>query len=191
MKIQKGEPGYVKARKIKFFIGAAAEFAIVIALVVLGYVKTGNRMNFFTVLAVVGCLPAAKMLVEYITVSPHKGIEPEKYMEIEEKAPLVMRIYDLLITSTEKAMPIDALVISGHVVCGYAGSPRTDEAAVAKHIKDVLKDNRYDKMTVKIFHDYAMFLARAEGLNNIAAVERPEDDQNERNIRNVLFSISM
>ena len=63
MKIQKGEPGYVKARKIKFFIGAAAEFAIVIALVVLGYVKTGNRMNFFTVLAVVGCLPAAKMLV--------------------------------------------------------------------------------------------------------------------------------
>ena len=191
MRIQKGEPGYIKAQKMKFLVGTAAEFGIVIALVVLGYVQTGSRLNLFTVVAAVGCLPAAKMLVEYITVSPHKGIEPEKYMEIEEKAPLVMRIYDLLITSTEKAMPIDALVISGHVVCGYAGSPRTDEAAVAKHIKDVLKDNRYDKMTVKIFHDYAMFLARAEGLNNIAAVERPEDDQNERNIRNVLFSISM
>ena len=191
MKIQKGEPGYVKARKIKFFIGAAAEFAIVIALVVLGYVKTGNRMNFFTVLAVVGCLPAAKMLVEFITMYPHRGIEEEKYEEIEEKAPLITKTYDLLITSTGKGMPVEAFVIYGHVLCGYTSSPKTDEAGLSKEIKKVLSDHRHDKMTVKIFHDYAMFLARAEGLNNIAAVERPEHDRKEQSIRKILCSISM
>lgn len=191
MKIEKGQPGYLKALKTKYLTGALAEFAIVAAVFILGYVQTKTKQNLFTIVAVVGCLPAAKMLVEYITVYPHRGIEPEKYMEIEEKAPLVMRLYDMLITSTEKAMPVDALVISGHVVCGYTGSLRTDEAVLSKHIKDVLKDNRYDKMTVKIFHDYAMFLARAEGLNNIAAVECPEDDQNEQNIRKILFGIAM
>ncbi|MCI8665366.1 MAG: hypothetical protein HFG82_01660 [Dorea sp.] len=191
MKIEKGQPGYLKALKTKYLSWALAEFAIVAAVFLLGYIQTKTKQNLFTIVAVVGCLPAAKMLVEYIIVYPHKGIEPEKYQEIEEKAPLVMRLYDMLITSTEKAMPIDALVISGHVVCGYTSSQRTDEAYIAKHIKSVLRDNQYEKMTVKIFHDYGMFLARAEGLNNMAAVERPEDDRNERNIQKILYSIAM
>ena len=64
-------------------------------------------------------------------------------------------------------MPLDAVVVSGHIVCGYASNPKTDEAALARHIKDILKDNHYDKMTVKIFHDYTAFLSRAEGMNNM------------------------
>ncbi|WP_289301386.1 hypothetical protein [Sporofaciens musculi] len=191
MKIEKGQIGYLNALKRKYLLRALVEFAIVAAVFLLGYVQTKTKQNLFTIVAVVGCLPAAKMLVEFITVSPHKGIEQEKFHEIEEKAPLVMRLYDILFTSEQKAMPVDALVISGHVVCGYASSPRTDEEALAKHIKSVLKDNQYDKMTVKIFHNYTMFLARAEGMNNIAAVERPEDDRNEQNIKKILFNISM
>ncbi len=191
MKTEKGQPGYLKALKSKYLLRALGEFAIVAAVFILGYVQTNTKQNLFTIVAVVGCLPAAKMLVEYITVYPHQGIEREKYEEIEEKAPFIMRLYDMLITSTEKAMPVDAIVIYGHVVCGYSSSPRTDEAVLAKQIKGVLKDHRYEKMTVKIFHDYGMFLARAEGLNNIAAVERPEDDRNEQEIRSILYTIAM
>ena len=191
MKIEKGQIGYLNELKRKYLLRALVEFAIVAAVFLLGYVQTKTKQNLFTIVAVVGCLPAAKMLVEFITVYPHKGIEQEKFHEIEEKAPLVMRLYDILFTSEQKAMPVDALVISGHVVCGYASSPRTDEEALAKHIKSVLKDNQYDKMTVKIFHNYTMFLARAEGMNNIAAVERLEDDRNEQNIKKILFNISM
>ena len=29
----------------------------------------------------------------------------------------------------------------GHIVCGYASNPKTDEEALARHIKDILKDN--------------------------------------------------
>jgi len=191
MKTEKGQPGYLKALKSKYLTWALAEFAVVAAVFILGYIQTKTKQNLFTIAAVVGCLPAAKMLVEFITVYPHQGIERKKYEEIEEKAPLVMRLYDMLITSTEKAMPVDALVIFGHVVCGYASSPHTDDGALADHIKKVLRDHQYDKMTVKIFHNYTMFLARAEGLNNIAAVERPEDDTNEQEIRSILYSISM
>ncbi len=177
MKTEKGQPGYLKALKSKYLLRALGEFAIVAAVFILGYVQTNTKQNLFTIVAVVGCLPAAKMLVEYITVYPHQGIEREKYEEIEEKAPFIMRLYDMLITSTEKAMPVDAIVIYGHVVCGYSSSPRTDEAVLAKQIKGVLKDHRYEKMT--------------EGLNNIAAVERPEDDRNEQEIRSILYTIAM
>ena len=190
-KIEKGEPGYIKVRKTRYLAWAAAEFAIVIAVLVLGYMQTGSKMSLFTIVAVLGCLPAIKMLVEYITMAPHKSIDLETYRELEEKAGLLVRAYDLIITSTEKVMPVTALVLSGHVVCGYAKSEKTDEVRCARLIKDVLKQNGYDKMTVKIFHDYNAFLARVEGMNNIAAVEKKESRKRERNIRALILTLSM
>ena len=73
MRTEKGQPGYVKARKQKYLLGAVVEFAIVIAIFVTGYIQTGSRLNLLTVVAVVGCLPAAKMLVEFITMAPYKS----------------------------------------------------------------------------------------------------------------------
>lgn len=191
MKIEKGQPGYIKARKTRYLMLAAAEFAIVIAVYVLGYLQTGSKANLLTIVAVVGCLPAAKMLVEFITMLPHKSIEPDRYQEIEKKADLVIRGYDMLITSTEKVMPLDAVVISGHVVCGYTSSPKTDETALARHIKNILKDHHFEKMTVKIFHDYSAFLARAEGMNNIAAVEKTGNRRKEKEILKIILNLSM
>ena len=191
MKIEKGQPGYIKARKVRYLMLAIAEFAIVTAVYVLGYMQTGTKANLFTVVAVVGCLPAAKMLVEFITMAPHKSIDVDKYQEIETKADLVIRGYDMVITSSEKVMPLDAVVISGHVVCGYTSSPKTDETALARHIKNILQENHFEKMTVKIFHDYSAFLARAEGMYNIAAVEKTGTRKREKEIRKIILNISM
>ena len=50
-KKEKGQPGYIKWRKEKYLIGTIAEFAVVIALVVLGYVQTKTKLNLLTVVA--------------------------------------------------------------------------------------------------------------------------------------------
>ena len=51
-KKEKGQPGYIKWRKEKYLTGTIAEFAVVIALVVLGYVQTKTKLNLLTVVAV-------------------------------------------------------------------------------------------------------------------------------------------
>ena len=191
MKTEKGQKGYLKARKQKYLIAAIVEFMIVAAVFVTGYIQTGSRLNLLTVVAVVGCLPAAKMLVEFITMAPYKGITEEKYQQLEEHAPLILRAYDMIITSSQKVMPLDAVVISGHIVCGYASNPKTDETALARHIKEILKNNHYEKMTIKIFHDYKAFISRAEGMNNIASVEKKESLKRERAILKIILNISM
>ena len=45
-------------------------------------------------------------------------------------------------------------------------------------------------MTVKIFRDYRAFLLRAEGMNNIAAVEK-KSGKMEKAIRKLILTISM
>lgn len=191
MKIEKGQPGYIKARKLKYLVWAIGEFAVVAVLVIVGYLKTGSKLNLFTVIAVVGCLPASKMLVEFITMAPHKGIEPEKFAEIEEKAGLITRIYDTVITGNGKVMPVDAFVISGRTICGYAGSPKANEAETARYIKEMLQNSHVDKVTVKIFCDYVAFLSRAEGMNNITTVESGGEGNREAKIKQLILSTSM
>lgn len=191
MSIEKGQPGYVKARKTKYLMAAILEFAIVIALVVLGYIQTGSKLNLFTVIAIVGCLPASKMLVEFITMAPYKSIAPEKYKEINEKTPLLTKVYDAVVTGNDKVMPVDVFVISGHTVCGYTSCRKTDEVKAARYLKEMLHNNRMDKVTVKIFHDYTAFITRAEGMNSIASVEQSETKKKERKIRHLILTTSM
>ncbi len=191
MKIQKGQFHYIKSQKMKYLLGTISEFSVVIILVIVGYVQTGTRLNWFTLFAVLACLPSAKMLVELITLLPIKGVEEDVYREIELKAPLLTKAYDLVITCNDKNIPVDAMVISDHVVCGYTVSERTDESKCADCLKAFLKSNHYDKMTVKIFHDYHAFLSRAEGMNNIAEVGKQEKDRNTERIKQLILSQSM
>ena len=88
-------------------------------------------------------------------------------------------------------MPVDAFVISDHTVCGYASSPKTDEVKVSAYLKEMLKNNHVEKVTVKVFHEYTAFLARAEGMNNIMTVDRPSDRNRENTIRQLILTVSI
>lgn len=190
-KLVKGRPGYIKHRKNRYLMWAILEFAVVLALFAIGIWQTGSRKNILTIVAIVGCLPAAKMLVEYIVMLPFKGISKNYGREIREKASLLITVYDLIFTCNEKLMQVDAIVISDHVVCGYTSYEKTDEKAVTEMLKNLLASENYEKMTVKIFHDYTAFLSRAEGLNSMADVSNTPQGRKEKGIRHLLLSVSM
>lgn len=191
MKAERGKPGYVNSLKKKYLIATVLEFAVVIALLIVGIVQTGSRLNLFTVIAILGCLPACKNLVEFIVVAPHKGIESAKYDEIEEKAPLLIKVYDLVVAGQSKLMQLDVVVVSGNTVCGYTSSDKTDEVKLAEYLKTLFNAGGCDKITVKIFHDYKAFLARAEGLNNIATIDKSGTGKRERKLRSLIYNTSL
>ena len=191
MKIPKGQAGYIPARKKKLLLYTALEFGAVALFLITGYLKTHTRLNLFTLFAVLLALPASKMLVELIAIAPYKTIDPAIAEEIEDKAELLTRAYDLIITSTERAMQVDAVVISNRTVFGYTGNSRTDTAEVSGHIRGMLEENHIKGTTVKVFHEYNHFLSRAEGLNNIIGVNHSADRELESSIRNILLHISM
>lgn len=191
MKIEKGQPGYLKAERNKLLAQTLIEFVIVVGLLIVGYVQTGTKLNLFTLVAVLGCLPASKVLVELITIFPYKTIDADKAAEIKEKTPLLTTAYDMVLTSREKIMPVDAIVISGGTICGYSKSKKVKPEETASYIKKMLQENRFDKVTVKIFPDYVAFLSRAEGMNSIAEIEREDTRKKEKKIRKIILSLSM
>ena len=54
-------------------------------------------------------------------------------------------VYDLVVTSYEKIMPIDCMTVSDHVMIGYTRSKKTDPAYAQKHITQILSQNAIRK----------------------------------------------
>lgn len=191
MKIKKGDAGYIRSRKKKIIIKTLLQFGIVIALLLLGIWQTGDRMNLLTVVAILGCLPASKSLVELIMIFPHHSITEEMAAEIELNTEHLTSVFDMVFTSEKKIMPVESIVISDNTICGYASSPKVDTNFAAEHIKKYLHANKFAKVSVKIFDNYTQFVTRAEGMDNIAAIEKNDVKEKEEAIRQVILSLSL
>ncbi|HIZ73758.1 MAG TPA: hypothetical protein H9723_00740 [Candidatus Mediterraneibacter stercoravium] len=190
-KVQKGDPGYLDHKKRIEIIRTIIYFGIVAAVFLLGYSQTHTRRNILTVVAILGCLPAAKALVGVITRFPYSSIDRKKADEIRSKTGLLTVCYDMVITSRESIMPVDCIVISGHTIFGYTHYEKVNAEELSKHIRSILAQNQYTGLTVKVLNQYKPFLARIEGLNNIAAVEREDTKEKEEAIRGIILNISM
>ena len=191
MKITKGNSGYIKKRKQQVILKTLLLFGIVAALLLLGIMETKSRLNLLTIVAVLGCLPASKSLVEVIMLFPHRSIDTNVAAEIKEKTSELTAAYDLIFTSEKHIMPVDCVVISDNTICGYTSNEKTDTAFASKHIKQILYANQFTNVSVKIFDNYTAFITRAEGMNNIAAVEKNDTRKKEDKIRQVILNISL
>ena len=190
MKVQKGEAGYLQARKNKLLIIVLIYVVVIVGTLIFGYIQTKTRLNFFTMGAILVCLPGCRALVNLIMVLPNKSIKPEIKEEIDAKTEYLDVIYDLVVTSEKSAMPIQAIVISENTVCGYTSSFKVSKSYAGEHIKSILEQNGIEKVTVKVFRDYVSFLSRAEGLNSMAAIQQPDEERIQA-IRSLILDISL
>lgn len=190
-KCEKGTPGYLEYKKKVEIIRTVVYFLLVAAVYLLGYSQTHTNKNLLTVVAVVGCLPACKALVGVITRLPYPSIDPKRAEEVRALSPHMTSVFDLVVTSRDKIMPIDAIVISGNKVFGHLTGKKADPQYTEKHIRSILLENNFKDVSVKMYPDYKKFLSRIEGLENIAAVEKENTAEYEAEIRHLIQLISL
>ena len=65
-KAPKGVHGYTDAHKKRQLLKTILFFLLPAAIFLIGYLTTGTKKNYFTIIAVVGCLPACKELVNVL-----------------------------------------------------------------------------------------------------------------------------
>lgn len=190
-KCEKGTPGYLREKLKMEILRTVIYFMIVAAVFLLGYSQTHSNKNLLTVVAVVGCLPACKALVGVITRFPYRTIDSALAEEVAEKSSHLTVIYDLVITSTEKIMPIDCIVVSGDKVFGYTSNKKTELKSTSSFIRKILQQNGMEGVSVKLFDEFKPFLAIVEGLENIAAVEKADTKEYETKIAHLIMNISL
>lgn len=161
---KKGEFGYIAAEKKRKLILTAILFAVPLLIFFTALIYFKTRLTIWTVIAVVGCLPACKMMVNLIMLFRSPSMKPSVYDQIQEHCGDLVMSYEMYMTFYEKSAFIDAFAICGNLVVGYSSDPKIDGAFMETEAQKILKGNGY-RATVKIFKDLKPFLERLDSMN--------------------------
>ncbi len=188
MKIQvpKGCFGYIQRKHILEVIKTIIYFSVSISLYFAGIEATGNNRNLLTIVAVLGCLPASKSMVSMIMFLKYRGCPEEVWEKLGSGHKNLYTLYDMVFTSYDKNFEIDHMAINDKVICAYSGKEKLDEKACEKHLSDMLSQNGYKNITVKIFKDISKYEKRLEQLE-----ELDERGKVSEGVRTLMLEISL
>lgn len=161
---RKGEYGYLAAEKKRRILITAILFSVPLLIFFSAILYFHTRLTVWTVVAVVGCLPACKSLVSLIMIFRAKPVNADVYHKIHEHAGELTMSYEMYMTFYEKSANIDAFAICGNTVAGYSSDPRIDASFMEKECQKILRGNGF-KATVKIFTRLDPFLERLDSMN--------------------------
>lgn len=197
--IPKGAFGYTDAHKKQQLLKTFIFFLLPIAIFLVGLLTTKTKENYFTIVAVVGSLPACKELVNVFLFLKRHSISKALYEELRGHMGTMEAVYELVLTTYEASYPITALAISGNEIMGYTEETGAmDWKKAEAHIRSVLKNNGISQAHVHIFQEKKQFLERVDALASqkkedlpFVPDERYPGFSREQVIREVILALSI
>lgn len=185
--VKKGSFGYIENHKAVAAIRTMIFFWVSIGLYVMGYVSTGTSKNLLTVVAVLGCLPACKSMVNFILFLKAKGCSEELRRQVEAYDNELTTFYDLYFTSYQKNYPVSHMALKGSVLCGITENAKCDCNEAEKHLEQLLAQEGIKNITVKIFSQTEKYIDRLSQLTKLET----DEHRNRQGIIDLLCSVSI
>ena len=197
--LKKGTAGYIRRSQLQRGLITLILFALPIGLYLIGLHVTKSNKNLFTVIAILGCLPACRQAVGLIMMLMHRPITQEVRKRTAQAAGNLVGAQELVVTAYEHTTPVNALVVCGDEVVCYTPDEKTDTAYLEKHITKILSANRFTDMNVKVFKDLKLYCQRVDQLRKhpekyrrqTAAGTADENRAREEEILSILLAISL
>lgn len=186
-KVTKGCYGYIKYNKAFTAVRTAVYFLLSAMLYIIGALTTGTGRNLLTVVAVLGCLPACKSAINMIMFLMAKGCSAKAWEMISAYDDKLTGFYDMYFTSYQKNFPISHMVLKGNVLCAYTESEKCDCSECERHLEQMLMQDGYKNITIKIFSSLQKYIDRLSQLEKSAI----DDNKNVNGIIRTLCSISL
>lgn len=156
--LERGSLGYIKKKKIRQALLVLLMVALALIMFVTGLLINKTKANICSILAMLMVVPAAKFLVTFIVMFPYKGVTKERYDKVKGQiSDDAVLMTDMVITSPEKVMNLDFIVITDNQVIGLIGRKKQDPAYIEKYLKKSIKDNKVGEFTVKICDNEDLF----------------------------------
>lgn len=163
--IEKGNPGYIDARKRAQLLKTILLFGIAAAIFVLGLaLNHWQKSNVFTIFAALAVLPAAKMLISFIVLAPYHSVPKETYERLIADAKKEDIVFtDIVCTSSEKIMNLSILVIVERKVIGLIGRKKENRVYIERYLRENFKLRNFNAK-IHIYEDEAEFIKRMKSL---------------------------
>lgn len=161
---KKGDFGYFRKETKRRSIITAILLGIPLFIFFSMWAYHGTRNTIWTVIAVVGCLPGCKSIVDLIMIAMRKPMDANLYREIHAHQGKLVMAYEMYMTFYEKSAYLDAVAVCGNTVVGYSSDPKIDSVFMAEQAQKLVRKNGY-KVDFKILKDLTTFLERLDSMN--------------------------
>lgn len=185
--IKKGCYGYIWNHKAVTALRTLVYFTVSIGLYLIGYVTTGTNRNLLTIVAVLGCLPACKSLVNFILFLKADGCSETLRDDVKEYDDKLTVFYDMYFTSYQKNFSVSHMALKGNVLCGITENPKCKSNEAEKHLDQMFQQEGIKNITVKIFDQRNRYIERLSQLVEL----NTEEHKNYGDIISMLYSISI
>lgn len=181
----KGDFGYIPYMQKISLLRAIGLFAICIALYLLGFFSTGTNANLLTFIAVLGCLPASKCIVNAVMFRKAKGCSQRIY-DLFTKVELPIEFWDMYFTSYKRNYPVNAMILKRGSFIGFSEEENFPVEECENHLKEILKQCGGESIQVKMFTDENKFIGRALELKELS-----DDGKNNEFIIDNILNVSL
>jgi len=183
----KGSFLYVKKQTIFEILKTFFLFAMALGIFFIGYKTLGTKKSLWSVIAVLGLLPASKSLVETIMFLRFKSINKEDYELIKTASNSIPVLFENIITTPKISFYIDAICYAkGSMILLYKGDTKNNKE-IENHFNDVLKTGNHKNISVKIYNIQNDFIDRLLELNEHFG----DDNINAEPIFNTIKAVSL
>lgn len=158
--MQKGEYGYLQYKRKIETVKSIAFFAVAMAIFVIGYISTGTKKNWFTVLAVVSMLPVAKQITVTVLYYRYKSGTKEVFDRIKAHEKSALCLSDIVITAYDKTFELMHVGIVANTVIGYSEKEKMSEKDGEVYLKNIIEQNGYQGVSVKIYKKEKDYIER-------------------------------
>ena len=189
----KGSFGYLKKQSVKQGIITLIMIAICAAIFLVGFLWLTDFATIFTVIAVLGMLPAAKSMVSMIIFmkaekfSCSNELHNRLVQTAGSKAEELLCGFDFYLTSYDKNFPLCAVFIRKGSLIAYTPWEKCDCNKCKAHFEEYMKKNGISGINIKIFSDENKFVERFSQL----CEENLEPTDNEKALYRLLLNLSI
>lgn len=139
----KGTYGYIDSLKRSKLVAIGIWAIFIALLLIIPSIIFKTRYNSFTIAAIVMVLPAARQVVQYLSLLPfHSGNreEYEKIRSLTEGKSWIVLAADMVLASESGHMMLDMLVIYNGNVYGYAPDQKKSREAIEAYLTNILTE---------------------------------------------------
>lgn len=171
MKKNKGEYGYRESsRRFRLILTAVFAAAILAQLAARQMTEDQSAKNILTVMAILTVLPMANLASPLLASWKYRTPPVSFYKKIQPYEQKCTILYDLIVTTKDYVMPMDAVAVHPNGVYAYCTSQKVDAAKAEKELNQLFAGNKLDP-NVKVIKDEHGFLRRLESLKPADAYE--------------------
>ena len=192
MKKKKGQYGYRDdSRKVRFILTGILLAAVLAQLGARFLTDSQAAKNILTVMAILSVLPMANMASPLLASWPYRTPPDEFYQKVHPYEEKCRILYDLVITTKEYVLPMDAIAIHSCGIYAYCTAKKIDVAKAEASLNAVLAANKLN-VKIKVIREEQGFFRRLDSLKPISgSLDKGQTDLTEEYEAEVMKSLSM